>query len=380
MKKKIFFIAASASLMLASCSSEDVVELNNGNAIDFRVAMGSEAQSRGSETTTGNIGQFLVTALNGNSTYFSNVLFQKNGENGPYESSPEYLWPGNDNLSFYAYSYYTGTTGDAMKPIDETKIGTVAISGAAQTITGFTPQAEFADQIDLVTAYNTGNKQTSENAGVKLTFGHALSQIQIQAFTNSEVYTFDVTGVKIASVNSTGNLNFHNGTNVWSFDEIPAKRDYSQEYADAAITLTATPQDILNGNAILVPQKLTKWDNIDDATNTKKGAYLAVKLRIKTSTMQVYPALTDEEIAANTDKFAWACVPVDTEWLPGNKYVYTLNFSNGAGQVPPEDPDEPGIDILGGPIFFTTEVLKWTNTTVPEVSMVGNNPAAASGE
>ena len=59
---------------------------------------------------------------------------------------------------------------------------------------------------------------------------------------------------------------------------------------------------------------------------------------------------------------------IGTNWEPGKKYVYTLDFSNGAGKVDPEkeqptdpdvDPFDPGENILGSSIKFTVEVTPW---------------------
>lgn len=49
-----------AVLTITSCSKDESTEVNNGQAIDFRVAM----ETRATETTTANITNFLVTAIN----------------------------------------------------------------------------------------------------------------------------------------------------------------------------------------------------------------------------------------------------------------------------------------------------------------------------
>ena len=54
---------------------------------------------------------------------------------------------------------------------------------------------------------------------------------------------------------------------------------------------------------------------------------------------------------------------IGTKWEMGNKYIYTLDFSEGAGKPEPDpenpEPNEPVDPILGGPIKFTVEVAKW---------------------
>lgn len=114
-------------------------------------------------------------------------------------------------------------------------------------------------------------------------------------------------------------------------------------------------------NAMLIPQQLTAWTPDTDKTNTNKGAYLAVKVNITTKDgARVYPV-------ASVGEYDWVAVAVDTNWQPGQKYVYTLDFSNGAGKVDPEkpmpgptDPFKPGEDVLGSAIKFTVTVTPWT--------------------
>lgn len=88
-----------------------------------------------------------------------------------------------------------------------------------------------------------------------------------------------------------------------------------------------------------------------------------MKIQITTKDgARVYPAKGD---------YDWAAVAIGTNWKAGKKYVYTLDFSKGAGKVDPEkptptpdpdkpDPFNPGDDILGKPIKFTVEVTEWT--------------------
>lgn len=87
-----------AVLTITSCSKDESTEVNNGQAIDFRVAM----ETRATETTTANITNFLVTAINaGNSNFFTDQAFTKTGSY--FTSNPAYYWPNDgSNLSFFA--------------------------------------------------------------------------------------------------------------------------------------------------------------------------------------------------------------------------------------------------------------------------------------
>ena len=146
------------------------------------------------------------------------------------------------------------------------------------------------------------------------------------------------------------------------------------------VELKAVAQSIMFGddNFMLIPQKLTKWDG----TENKTGAYLSVLCRIYSldggNKTLLYPRPTEND---NKDgKYAFAAVAIDTDWEPGKKYTYTLNFcgdGGGAGEIDPNpgpvdptDPTEPEIDkkpgtggeeILGKPIKFTVTVDNWTD-------------------
>ena len=88
----------------------------------------------------------------------------------------------------------------------------------------------------------------------------------------------------------------------------------------------------------------------------------------------------------NSAQFAYVCVPIDTKWLPGYKYTYTLNFSkDGIGKIDPNFASgytgasypggigglTPGEDVIDNPIplFFTVTVDSWTDATDQNLDM-----------
>ena len=97
---------------------------------------------------------------------------------------------------------------------------------------------------------------------------------------------------------------------------------------------------------MLIPQNLE---------NTE--AYIAVCVQIKTKDgALVYPRPTTDNLISA--EYEWVYVPIDTEWESGYRYVYTLDFTNGAGI------DEDGVPVLGGDISFTVEKVKsWNEAT-----------------
>lgn len=170
MKKQLFLVVV-AALAMASCSKDESTGINNGNAIDFRAAM----QTRASETTTANITNFFVTALDkNNANYFSDAEFTKDG--AFFTSTPAYYWPSDgSNLSFFAYSPSAADLG-----------ATVTINSTTKTLADFEPATTIADQKDFITATATGSK-TDEAAGVALTFGHRFPRSRSRLKTRTTV-------------------------------------------------------------------------------------------------------------------------------------------------------------------------------------------------
>jgi len=215
-----------------------------------------------------------------------------------------------------------------------------------------TPSTTIADQIDFITANANGNKSDNEGAGVPLEFKHRLSQIEVKAKNTNNAYIYLVKGVKIGSVASSGTFDFSNS----SWQQGNEKTDYKVEY-NTAITLDDNAQTIMTkisevaDNAMLIPQTLSKWDPSTDPTNTNGNSFLSVLVNIKTKDgAQVYPE--------TADAYGWAAVGINTTWAENTKYIYTLDFSKGAGNVDPDE-EHGGDEIFGEPIIFDVTVKGW---------------------
>lgn len=250
-------------------------------------------------------------------------------------------------MTFYAYAPSAEKLGTGSSIATDNKNKNL-------TLADFSPATEIADQVDFITAYNTGNKNDAAT-GVHLAFEHRLSQIEIQAIQQSnKVYNFQIKGVRIAQTVSKGGFDFKN--EEWTLSTTD-KAKYELEF-DQAIPMTeqTTLMDECGG-AMLIPQKLTAWDVANDKENTKKGAYISLLLKITTKDgALVYPFKEDAEAGK---EYAWAAIPVDTKWEAGKKYVYRLNFANGAGYVDPEEDMNKGEQILDGEVKFDVEVTDW---------------------
>ena len=334
-----------ATLAFASCVKDTLKETNNGSAIDFRVA----AQTRAVELTGANIQSFYVTARTSDAkdNYFTDVQYVKTIDES-FRSNTSYYWPSIGELKFFAYAPSLDKFGSDAE---------LAVGETSQKITGFCVDSDIPDQKDFITAVTTATKQNS-SSGVVLSFDHKLSQIEVRAKNSNAGYNYSIKGVKIYGVASKADFNFSptDGQPEWEIDESAGTTE-TYEYYNSANLLGSTPVSVMGpgGNAMLIPQELKKWDK-----DSKKGAYIAVYAQVMTAEgARVYPRPT-----AGTNTYAWLLVPIDTKWEAGYKYVYTLDFSNGAGM------DENGVDVLGEAIEFSLDIQPWTESSAIDMSSI----------
>ena len=341
MMKKIILMLGIAAMSFASCSKDIVKETNIGHAIDFRVT----THTRGTETNIANLSTFYVTALDEfGDNYFSNVAYTKVNEY--FSSSPAYYWPGDgSSLDFYAYAPSATTLG-----------ATITIDNEVKTLKGFSPAAEITNQVDFITANTTGSKENASE-GLAVMFNHQLTQVEVKAKNANEGYEYKIKGVKIAQISSKGDFDF--STSQWTLYP-NEKAVYEVKYGNPII-LSTYGQSIMesNGdNAMLLPQQLVKWDPDTDPTNSQKGAYISVYAQVtSTAGAQIFPEEAGE--------YGWLAVPIDTEWKAGNKYVYTLDFTEGAGYLDPIDGSSQ--PVTGKTIGFNVNITPWEekSTTDP---------------
>lgn len=344
MKNQILLMAV-AAMAFASCSKDEMTEVNPGNEIGFRTAV-----TRATEMTTSLLSEMKVTALYtdaeaATSTYFDAVTFDDTDANDTWESQGgTYYWPTAGTMSFYAWSPVS------LSP---------TISSTSKTL-AFTPETAVASQVDFIAAKLEGVDCSATTGTQNLPFTHALSQIIIKAKNSNAGYVYKVYGVRIGKVATSGTYDFAAGT--WDTNSA-AKGNYEVTYDSNPVTLATSEKSIMDGEgegvtatnnaAMLVPQTTTEWNKQPEATST--GSYISVKVQITTPTgFQVFPSA-----AGSSD---WVAVPVAFTWANGNKYTYVLDFSNGAGQVDPSNPDQGGDDVLGGAIDFSVSVAEWGNT------------------
>lgn len=377
MKKSVLLMAAATAIALSSCSSEDTKDVAKSSNITFRSTVG--LNSRGTEATTDNLKNIWVSAWADNDVVFTKEQFAKKGAGTTFESvGGPWFWEKDKAYTFMAFA--TGKENmDGVTP---------TISKDNITLTDYTPNTNLADQLDLLVAKAEGTKAQNGTAGADLNFDHILSQIQIKVQNTNANLKYVIKGVRITNVQGTGTYTFKPGEAAkhnWQ------NQNFTTQYIlhqGVNITLDENNKavtDLLVGDnsAMLLPQTITSWDgrpidmNGTDDYHQVNGAYISLLINVQKKNgagdwVQVYPK-TDQ---VDETKCAWTAVAIPAvNWKNGNKYIYTLNLSKGAGKVDPVEPGpdwtnkdpKPGDTILGEEIFFNVTVTQWVDqaTNVP---------------
>lgn len=373
MKKSVLLMAAATAIALSSCSSEETKDVAKSSNITFRSTVG--LNSRGTEATTDNLKNIWVSAWADNDVVFTKEQFAKKGAGTTFESvGGPWFWEKDKQYTFMAFA--TGKENmDGVTP---------TISKDNITLTDYTPSTNLAEQLDLLVAQGTGTKAQNGTAGADLNFDHILSQIQIKVQNTNANLKYIIKGVRITNVKGTGSYTFNP---VEADKHSWQNQDFTTQYIlnqGVNITLDENNKavtDLLVGDnsAMLLPQMITAWDgraidmNGTDDYHQANGAYISLLINVQKKNgagdwVQVYPK-TDQ---VDETKCAWTAVAIPAvTWANGNKYIYTLNLSKGAGKVDPAEPGpdwtnkdpKPGDTILGEEIFFKVDVKAWDDQT-----------------
>lgn len=338
------FLLPFAALAMASCSSSEdsLVQPQPELNTELKIFPSVGTSTRGTVETTASLSSFQViasgkfattaTATTSNVTTTGIKTVNKSGSNWAFDEGYKLYW-------------FDATTAGKF-----TAYANSAVPAADGKLTGVEVEAAVGDQKDLLVAYNEGTK-TDFASGVPLHFRHAMSQIVVKAS-----YTYDasltgygdrvikVKGIKFFNLNNTGTLTLPTASTAagetyepaWSAHAGAAEFEVS---LTSPVTLGSTATSIDLSEAanplLLLPQTTAATTNLKAATVT--GAYLAVSVDINNADdgSDYYPT--------TADTYAWVAVPVSIEWKGGSKYIYTLNFTNGAfGRIAPGTNDGTG--------------------------------------
>lgn len=388
-----------SAVILASCSADTAEEINRGNEISF-----STNVSRATETTLGNLQEFKVYAdAEGYPTLFINGETAKKQSGTDYRFDKSYFWPSDvEYMSFWAY----GPTGDNGITIN------AEFSGVSQSFSAYEPEDNKTvggtNHKDFVAAYTRKSHSEAPGMNIPLTFHHTLSQIIVRAKSaGGDSHIVKVKGAWIVNAKNSGILSFNEDVekypNHMHWDLTGAKTASYGVVRSEVATLNNTPASLIDGTTslMLVPQTTDKitFDKTSGEKGTyTQGAYILLLCRVEakhegTDHPGSGPIFTDDkyhyhqlfpfnENAFEHEQYGYTCVPIDINWEPGKKYIYTLEFcgkSSGAGVYPPKPvvgeglfPDgvsdvpkdkKYGDAVLDNPITFTVDVAAWTDAS-----------------
>lgn len=302
--KKILFVALAAATMM-SCTENEVIE-NAGNkkVVKFGTAVSSTTRAAITDITALQASGFTVYAYNTgadaagtgvlNKVFMDNLAVSYSAPNWAFTGT--YYWPLDQKIQFFAYATdaaatYKAETTDKYPTITYT----IAETSAAQK--------------DFVVAKATDQTQATSENGVKLTFDHALTQVNFSVKGDDADLTYKVTSIEIAGVANVGTYSY--ATDTWTATGTAGTYSYPID-ANASVTgTTAVALEQKDGALMLMPQTLPA-----DA-----------KINI------VYQVFNADDVAVS--KVITTSVPLkDTiAWGEGKKIRYTLTLANNAAKV-----------------------------------------------
>lgn len=353
MKKSFLILAVgSAILGFTSCSKDETIaennSINDANEISFRTLVNgmTRATAKTAWATSDELNVYAEYKVGeaAASKYFQAAFIKV--ADGNFQSENKYYWPamtGNQMTftSFYGVGQSTTTAGSLAE--------------------AFTPNAAAASQTDIMYARKT---LTAVEAPVVLNFRHMLSQIDVKVKNSNANLEFDITGVRIGYVATSGSFactaatttaNENLAQNTWTpttmTGDLGTKANtYKYDVEELTQNISGKVDDATTigtfSTWMLIPQNVTAataYEVNGSAATTNpqlNGAYVAIKMNIKNTA-------TDDVIIAEQ----WCYWPIPSVgWNPGYKYTYVVDLAGG-GYHPADQNNDGALDaVLGTPI------------------------------
>ena len=362
---KAIYIYAAAALTLASCSSDEVIrQAERADTISFRGVVG--LNTRAVDMTQGkleNEGMYVTTFTPDGERLYGETQYTLTG--GAWVSNPPQKWGGNSQLSFFLTSPKLSEWATDFELTADNKAQEFLI----------TIGEDISTQKDYVVAYLPNANKDEFNKPTEAHLKHLLSSVVIKAKNTNDAFVYQVKGIRLNGVTNKAKVNF--STESAAPNDAITTRSYELTYAPS-ITLNGGDQSLMESaqNAILAPQPTdaalaAAWGG--EASADAKSTYISVLVNITSKYgAQVYPA---------GGGFGWVAIGLPYEWESGKKYVYTLDFSDGAGRVDPNPGDavQPGVGdpalgkpILGKRVKFGIAVSPWGDGGSTDVTLGDN--------
>ena len=338
---RVTCFALVASVFSASCSEEaektNVYDWKDGQ-IYFKTSLPAIVSSRANDMTLDRLESFQVTCFNTGDTrkdasgfvspYFEDATFVRSvspTDELVYESSPDEdvrNWPsGGGQLKFFAFSP-SRTEMAAGNTAVENQTGvsffnlvnqTTDISSLSDINYGLGRvriNPDISKQFDFVTAEASGERWKDFSNVIDLAFHHQLAQVELRAWGASDLYDFEIAGVRIGNPVVEGTFIFSGaGSNQWQAEENPIKDKVDYLYGDSqdpSVDNTIADKIYhinhdehntfenagsilgLGGCAMVIPTVNSKWpgladSNISTVPYTTDKMYFSVLMRVSDS-------------------------------------------------------------------------------------------------
>lgn len=312
MKKGLMMLGI-ATMMLASCTNEDVLNVSDSRAIGFDAFVGKTTKA---DITDENIKEFYVFGGYDNNltNVFNNVKVYLDGT-WKYDNTQ--YWTADKTYKFQGYAPATNTAEAGENGVNFTNF---VADGETDLLAS-----------EVVTRTTTSTEDGISNSGlIQLTFRHVLSKIKFKFTTNLDNVNIAISDLTVNALPNTGTYTNSGTTGTW---DVSGNDNYT---LSSTGTLTNS-DDLVSGDAIVLPQ--TPSNISVTFTVTATGGLSLTKEHTVT-----LPATTLEE---------------------GNVYVYTANIT--AQNIDPENPLKPiefgdptveewSTDQTGGDVIYPTPV------------------------
>lgn len=407
--KKILLLTAGMLLIAASCTKNEVVEVNqDGNEIQYSVVANKATKAADIYCNINKPSEFTVYAESSDGKTYINgdkITSSDKGATWVNESGTRF-WPNGFSLDFYAV-------------VNGTINWNVTAEGTAPaTIVNYEVPTTVSDQKDLLYAVKMKQEKgaTAEaTEAVSLNFRHALSQIVFQAKNTNENLYVEISGVRIVNVANKNTFTFptadtdnellvddnhdgsFEGTNyadanwgTWntlapetgaagetiypvSFDRVVVPGNNTNATV-VNLTNNVTGEEFNTNALLLLPQTSNAWDpetvpapGFDG--NAGNGSYFLVDCAIYNIAGDSFNSASDTPLWGAIGAHQEAAIPVAISWEQGKKYIYTFVFGDGGGYDPddPDDPDNPDPVLI--PITFEVTVDDFVEVPAQDIDM-----------
>lgn len=262
MKKSYLPLAATACLLLASCSQDELVQAPGQPAIGFDSFVGKT--TRATDATNTNLLRMSVYGYIGDATpakIFNGTMVSRTTQAAEWTYKPLQYWTAGKKYFFTALSspsnegnnHFSYTWADNLPTATEGFYGT-------GTITFDNSQSKGNE--DVVYAFATkvtDDPLTTSPGKVEFLFKHALSRV-IFTFNNkmgSDAYTIKVYGLTINNATSTADLVLGTQNPTWSNHANTTVLTLRDELYNPQAQTAANNASVASGTKFIIPGELT---------------------------------------------------------------------------------------------------------------------------